>query len=73
MDAITAINKIKRETTTFMSQKVMAHPYEHQQRAELQKMAECGEISPTEYWKALKIVGLPRTESLRAAEIESLS
>lgn len=42
-------------------------------RNQLQEMAENNKISPNEYWKALKIVGLPKTESEKTDEYAILN
>jgi len=73
LSAEQAIEKIKSEKTIFMGVVVPAHNYGHEIRSELTKMSERNEISPTEYWKALKLTPKPESESLEKYEIEKIN
>jgi hypothetical protein len=68
MTAQDAINKIKSERITFMGVDVQKYNYALEIRRELQAMAERGEISPGECFKALKITWPDMTPAQKAAE-----
>ena len=55
MNAQEAIAKIKSEKTEFMGHIVSLHNYRHEVNAQLQTMCEQGRLSPSDFWKALKI------------------
>ena len=69
-----AIETIKSATITIFGQTVREFNYGHQQRAELQKMAENSLISPIEYYKALKMIWSSSAmfDSCKRSELETL-
>ena len=73
MTANESIKKITDETTTFLGVTVKKYNYGYEIRQELQRMAEQNEISPAEFWKALKLTPRPESESLRVSEYEALA
>lgn len=66
--ATTAIAKIKAETTVFLGQVVRKHNYPIEIRHELQKMASINEITPSEYYRALKITWDKMSDAEKASE-----
>lgn len=74
MKATEAINKIKSIRTTFLRQDVQKYNYPTEIREQLQKMSEQNEITPLEYYKALKITWdqMKNWDSLKAAEYAEL-
>jgi len=55
MKAEQAIKNIKSETTELFGQKPLKHNHPWEVRSELQAMAEVNELSPSEYYRALKL------------------
>ena len=53
-----------------MRLEVCKNNYGHEIRSELVKRAERNEISPAEYWKALKLTPKPESDSLEKYEYE---
>lgn len=70
-----AIENIKAITTTVFGQTVRKFNYGYQHRAALQAMAENNEISPKEYYKALKLVwdSSAMLDSCKRSEFEILN
>lgn len=68
-----AIAKIRGIKSEFMGMEVPKYNLGIEVRAELQKMMESGEISPSEGYKALKIEFEKMGPGEKRAEIEQLS